>query len=119
LTAVFTLPGPAYYVSRNVIGEPFRYLAELLDRANIGLLVELPQRSRPWILAGIDAALRHLPYMGVVNVLRPVDAPANEDEALAIEHGHAGAGAIGQRFEGRHDKHRAFRPGASLRLARV
>ena len=79
-----------------------RDLAELLDRADAGFLVELAQRRLVGILAVVDAALRHLPDVGGVGVLGPVGAAADEDEAVAVEHHHAGAGPVGQGFEGGH-----------------
>ena len=100
LAAIFALPGLADDLARDVVGQPIVDLAELLDRADVGLLVELAQRRRLWILALVDAALRHLPGMRLVDVLGPVDAPADEDAGLAVEHHHADAGAIGQGFEG-------------------
>ena len=58
-------------LARNVVGEPFRDLAELLDRADVGFLVELAQRRRVGIFALVDAALRHLPDVRRVDVLGP------------------------------------------------
>jgi hypothetical protein len=40
--------------------------------------------------------------MHLVDVLGPVDAAADEDEAASVEHREADAGPIGERFEGRH-----------------
>src|SRR5437879_6083740 len=84
LPAIFALPGLADDVARNVVGEPVRDLAELVDRADVGLLVQLAACRPPRVLAGVDAALRHLPDMNLVGMLGPVDAAADEDETLAV-----------------------------------
>ena len=81
LAAIFALPGLADDFARNVVGEPVRDFAETLDRADIGLFAQFAQRRRPWLFAGIDAALRHLPGMGEVDMFRPADAAADEGEA--------------------------------------
>src|SRR5262245_50432873 len=99
LAAIPALPGLTHDLARDVIVEPVRDLAELLDRADIGLLVELAQRSRPGVLARIDAALRHLPGMGGVDVLGPAHALADEDAAGAVEHHDADAGPVGKGLE--------------------
>ncbi len=91
---------PPTSVARNIVGQPLGNLAEALDRADIGFLAQLAQRRRPRVLAGIDAALRHLPDMPIIDVLGTIDAPADESEPGAIEHRQAGAGAIGKIFEG-------------------
>ena len=73
-------------LARDVVGEPLVDLAELLDRADVGLLVELAQRRRPRVLALVDAALRHLPGVRVVDVFGPVEAAPDEHQTLAVEH---------------------------------
>ena len=105
LAAVLAVPGLADDFARNVVAEPFLAAAELLDRADIGLLLELALGCRPGPLAGIDAALRHLPYMHRVDVLGPVEAATDEDEAVAVEHREPHAGPIGERFERSHADH--------------
>jgi hypothetical protein len=98
LAAIFALPGLADQLAWNVVAQPFGDFAEALDRADIGFLTQLAQRGRPRVFAGIDAALRHLPGMFEVNVLRPVDAPADKRASVAIEQHDADAGSIGQIF---------------------
>src|SRR3569833_454795 len=44
LALVLAAPGLADDLARNVVGEPARHLAKLLDRLDIGLLEELAQR---------------------------------------------------------------------------
>ena len=102
LSAIASFPGVAGDGFGNVIGQPVADLAELFDRANICFFIKLAQRRPIGVLIGIDAALRHLPDMRLVDVLQPFLAPADEDLALAVENGKAGAGAIGQIFEGGH-----------------
>src|SRR5262245_47877543 len=102
LPAVFAAPSVADDLARDVVTELFRDLAELFDRADIGFLVELTQRRRPRVLAAIDAALRQLPGVSVIDMLGPVEAAADEDTAFAVEDRHGNAGAIRQRFERRH-----------------
>src|SRR5882672_2601349 len=41
LSAIFAFPRLAHDLARDVVGEPVRDLGQLLDRADIGLLVEL------------------------------------------------------------------------------
>src|SRR5262249_29058825 len=89
--AIFSAPGLADDVARNVVAELVLDLAELLHRADICFLVELAQGRTPRILAAVNAPLRHLPGMLGVHVLGPVDAAADEDAALAVEHRHADA----------------------------
>src|SRR5207253_593750 len=102
LPAIFALPGLPDDLARDVVGEPLLDLAELLDRADIGFLVKLAQRRGPSILARIDAALRHLPGMDIVDVFRPVDAAPDEHAAVAVEHHQPDAGAVRERFVARH-----------------
>jgi hypothetical protein len=102
LPAIFSAPGRADDVARNIIGEPFGDLAQFLHRADIGFLVELAKRGLIWVFVLIDAALRHLPDMRRVDMLGAARSPADEYEAGAVEHHDAGAGTIGQGFEGGH-----------------
>src|SRR5262249_20575267 len=96
LSAISALPGFTHDLARNVVAEPVRDLGQLLDRADIGLLVKLAQRGRPRVLARIDAALRQLPGMRGVDVLRPAHALADEHAAGAVEHDDADAGPVGK-----------------------
>src|SRR5262249_18482851 len=114
LPAVFAAPSVADDLARDVVTELFRDLAELFDRADIGFLVELTQRRRPRVLAAIDAALRLLPGVSVIDMLGPVEAAADEDTAFAVEDRHGDAGAVRQRLERRH----LFRSGAFHMRAR-
>src|SRR5438132_13766892 len=50
LSAIFALPGLADDLARDVVGEPVRDLGQLFHRADIGLLVKLTPRGRPWLL---------------------------------------------------------------------
>ena len=68
---------------RQVVVEPVGNFAELLDRRDVGFFVQFAQCGRPRVLALVDAALRHLPDMREIDVLRPLGAPADEHEALA------------------------------------
>src|SRR5262245_1357013 len=102
LPAISALPGLTHDIARNVVAEPVRDLGKLLDRVDIGLLVQLAQRSRPRVLARIDAALRQLPDMRVVDVLGPAQSLADEDAARAVEHHDADAGPIGEGLEAGH-----------------
>ena len=99
LAAVFALPRLAHDFTRNVVFQPVSDLAEPFHRADIGLFAQFPHRRRPRLFAFIDAALRHLPRMREVDMFRPVDAPADEHQALAIEQNDANAGTIGEIFE--------------------
>src|SRR5580692_8448737 len=99
LAAVFALPRLADDLARDVVLQPVGDFAQPLDGTDIGFLVQLAQRRRPWLFALVDAALRHLPGMGRVDMLRPFDAAADEAKAGAIEHQHADTWAIGEIFE--------------------
>src|ERR1041385_2424112 len=48
-------------IGREIVSEPARGLAEIRNRGDAGLLVELALRRRARIFVRIDAALRHLP----------------------------------------------------------
>src|SRR5579872_131966 len=102
LAAIASLPGAARYRARDVVGQPVRDFAQLLDRADAGLLIELALGGFPGILAGIDAALRHLPDMGLVDMLDAARAATDEDQPLLVDQHHADAGSIGQIFIARH-----------------
>src|SRR5919197_2151810 len=64
LPAIAALPGTAGHGAWNIVDQPVRDLAELLHRADAGLLVKLALGRFPGIFAGIDPALRHLPDVG-------------------------------------------------------
>src|ERR1043166_4557933 len=102
LAAIFSLPRPAEELARDVVTEPVVDRRQMLDRADVGLLVQLAQPARVWVFAGIEPALRHLPGMGHVDVLWAVAAPPDEDEPAAVEHRQADARTIGQVFEAGH-----------------
>src|SRR5262245_30328444 len=102
LAPIAALPGPPRHGARDVVDQPVRDLAELLERADAGLLIKLALGRVPGVLAGIDAALRHLPDMVVVDMLDAAGAPADEDEPVAVEQHHADTGPVGQIFVARH-----------------
>ena len=83
LAAIFAAPGLTYDLARNVVGEPFLDLTQFLDRLDVGFFVELAQRGRPRILAGVNAPLRHLPNMSLVDMLRAADA-AIDTESIRV-----------------------------------
>src|SRR5437763_262842 len=84
-SAIPTLPGASGNGAGNVVAQPLRHLAELLDRADAGFLIEFALRRRPGILAGIDAALRHLPDMGFVDMFdTAAGAAADKDQPRRI-----------------------------------
>src|SRR5882724_6135557 len=95
LSAIFAFPRLAHDLARDVVGDPVRDLGQLFHRADIGLLVELTPRRRPWLLPRVDAALRHLPGIGVVDVLGAAAALADKDTAAAVEHHDTDARPIG------------------------
>src|SRR4029079_1176784 len=68
LPAIAALPGAPRNGARNIVDQPIGDFAELLDRSHAGFLVQLALRGGPGILAGIDAALRHLPDMGFIDM---------------------------------------------------
>src|SRR5262245_10470571 len=96
LAAIASLPGAPRDCARDVVGQPAGNLAELLDRAHAGFLIELALGGFPGVLAGIDAALRHLPDMGLVDMLNASGAPADEDQPLLVEQHDADTGSVGQ-----------------------
>src|SRR5260221_12522730 len=102
LAAIAALPGAPGNRAWNVIDQPVRDLAELLDRADTGFLVELALRGLPGVLAGIDAALRHLPNVGFVDVFDAAGAATDEDEPFRVDQHHADACSVGQVFVAPH-----------------
>src|ERR1700728_5358236 len=80
LAAIATLPGASGNGSWNVIDQPVRDLAELVDRAHAGFLVQFSPRGGPGILAGIDATLRHLPDMRFIDMFNATGAATDEDQ---------------------------------------
>src|SRR5262249_39086204 len=102
LAAILATPGPANEVARAVLGEPIVDLPGTFDRAYVGFLVKFAQRCRPRVFVAIDAALRHLPDMGFVDVFRPVGTAADKDKPGVIEHHDTDARTIWQIFEAGH-----------------
>src|SRR5580704_4192982 len=92
LAAILAVPGFPDEIARNVVLEPFADFAEPFHGANTGFLAQFAQRCRPWLFAGIDAALGHLPRMGQIDVFGAVDAAANKGVAGAVEHHQADTG---------------------------
>src|SRR3546814_13371429 len=90
------------------VAQPVAALGENLRLVGPDLLVQLAQRRFLGGLAGVDAALRHLP--DVVPLLCGVDAPADEDIAVAVQQQQADAGPIGQAGDllRRQHRHGAF-----------
>jgi glycosyltransferase involved in cell wall biosynthesis len=78
--------------------EAVRRLREELGRAHARLLAQLPHGRLVRGLAGVDAALRHLPGVAVGDRIGAgLGAPAaDEDEAVPVEKGDPDAGAVGQ-----------------------
>src|SRR5215211_4137172 len=91
-------PGAPGDDGRKVVAVPFRRLGEELGRAHAGLLVELAERRLAGALAGVDAALRHLPGIGVRSLvgLSLGIPPPEEDETLPVQKHDSDAGAVGQ-----------------------
>ena len=85
LPAILAAPGLTDDLAGNVVDEPLLDLAELLDRSDVGFFMQLAQRRRPRVLAGIDAPLRHLPDVDVIDVLGAVDATPDEDKPSPVE----------------------------------
>ncbi len=79
--------------------QPLGDLRDLLDRADVGFLEQLAQRSRIGIFALVDTALRHLPIVVFVDVFSAVDTAADESFAGLVEHHDADARPIGQIFK--------------------
>src|SRR5262249_11200613 len=91
LAAIASLPGAPCHRAWNVVGEPVRDFAELLDRADAGLLVELALGGFPGVLAGIDATLWHLPDVAFVDMLDAGGAATDENQPFLIDQHHADA----------------------------
>ena len=103
LAAVAAAPGLAGDDRWQVVGEPFGRLGEQGRRADIGFFVELARRGGERRLAGIDAALRHLPGMRAVDMFGSGTAAlAGEDETVTVDQHHPDTGAVGQVFEAGH-----------------
>src|SRR5258708_27615687 len=73
-----------------------------MDRADAGFLIEFALWGRPSIFAGIDAALRHLPNVRLVDVFDASGAATDEDKPGCVDQHHADACSIGQVFVTRH-----------------
>ena len=98
LAAIAPAPCLGGDIRRQVVGEPAARFRKQLDRPDAGLLGKLAQRGLERILAGVEAALRHLPDVREVDVLGPVEPAADEDAAITVEHHGADAGAIRKIF---------------------
>src|SRR4029079_17421670 len=101
-SAVCAAPGLFYDAARKIISQPIGNLTELLHGTNIGFLVQFAKRGLVWVLIFVNPALRHLPDVGRIDVFRTFGPSSNKNEPRIVEHHHAGAGAIGQWFVGRH-----------------
>ena len=99
LPAILAAPGLADDLARDVVAQPLLDLAELLDRADVGLLVQFAQRRQPRVLALVDAALRHLPGMRGHRRARGrrCRRPTNT-RPCAVEHHRADAGTVGKQI---------------------
>src|SRR5258706_8641996 len=113
LAAIAALPGAPGNRAWNIIDQPLRDLAEFLDRTDAGFLIEFALRRRPGILAGIDAALRHLPDVGLVDMFDAAGAATDEDQPGCVDQHHADACSIGQVFIARHSVKASLRSHAS------
>ena len=102
LAAEPAFPGLPDDLARNVVAQPLRHFAEFLDRPDASLLVKLAQRRLVGVLVLVDAALRHLPGMRGVDMLRPTAPLADEHATLAIDHHDPDAGTIWKRFVAAH-----------------
>ena len=91
LAAPFLLPDLADQILGQVVGELLAVAGDDLDQvgANARLLLELAKRSVERRLAGIEAALRHLP--GLEPVIEPLPDP---DLALGVDQHDPDGGAI-------------------------
>ena len=74
---------------RQIVWPPVRALSNDLRAVGADFLLQLAQRGAAWILALVDAALRHLPRFG-----RHIDAAGNEDPAGGVEQHQADARPI-------------------------
>jgi hypothetical protein len=105
LSAITALPGAPGHRAGNVVDQPIRNFAELLHRADAGFFVKLALGGFPGVLAGIDAALRHLPDVGFIDMFDAAGATANEDQPGRIDQHHADAGPVWQVLVARHVPH--------------
>src|SRR5262249_35527742 len=102
LPAIAALPSSSGHSARDIVDQPVRDLAEPFNRADAGLFVKLSLCRLPGVLAGVDAALWHLPDMGLVDMLNAAGSPADENQPGRVEQHHPNAGSIGQVFVARH-----------------
>jgi hypothetical protein len=102
LTAILAFPGLADDLARNVVDQPVVDRGQMLHRLDVGFFVKLAQGACVGVFAVVEAALRHLPDVGQIDMLGTIDAPADEDPAVAIDHGGADTVAVGQVFEAGH-----------------
>src|SRR5690242_8347967 len=86
-------PTPAPYLAdelgRQIVVQPVAALGEDLRLGRADLLLELAPRRLARALPFVDAALRHLPSLGL-----GVDTPGDEDLPHVIEQEDADAGAV-------------------------
>src|SRR6185312_1944864 len=102
LAAIAAFPGASRHSARNVVDQPVTDFGELFDRADVGFFIELALGRMPNILAGIDAALRHLPDMRLIDMLDAAGAAPDEDQPVLVDQHDADAGSIGQILVTRH-----------------
>src|SRR5262245_53432751 len=82
LAAIAAFPGAPGDRAGNIVDQPVVDFAELLDRADAGLLIELARGGFPDVFAGVHAALRHLPDMGVVDMLDAAGPSSDKDQPV-------------------------------------
>src|ERR1700682_3196235 len=110
LATIAALPGAPGHGAWNVVDQPIRDLAEFLDRADAGLLIQFALRGSPGILTGIDAALRHLPDVRLIDMFDAAGAATDEDQPGCVDQHHADACSIGQVFVARHSVKASYGP---------
>jgi phosphotransferase system, enzyme I, PtsP len=64
LATIFAFPGNADQLLRQIIEKPLRRLPEKAYRAHVGFFPQFAPRGFKGILALVDPALRHLPWLG-------------------------------------------------------
>src|SRR5688572_32753753 len=83
LPAEFSTPGYSDEIGRQVVVIPVRRLGHELGRAHARFLGELAFGGRFWILALIDAALRHLPPLSAALLVGNVGTSSDPYEIVA------------------------------------
>jgi hypothetical protein len=96
LTAISRAPGAMQDFRRDFVSQPFGCLGDERHARDAGLFVKFAQCCLIRLLAGIDPALRHLPFVarGDMLSLAFVAASTDKDEALFVEEHHADADAV-------------------------